>query len=45
MDKVLFGSDSPFSHPKLEVEKIGLLTTPEQRRAVCWTNGARLLGL
>lgn len=45
VEKVLFGSDSPFSHPYLEIKKVALVTSEEQQQLIFWDNAARLLGL
>lgn len=45
-EHVLFGTDFPMWRPKDEVEKfLALPLTEEERRAIAWDNGARLLGL
>ena len=44
--RVVFGTDMPAIHPKVERYKLdhaGL--TPEQRELICWRNIARLMGL
>lgn len=45
MHKILFGSDSPFSHPYIEAKKIALVIPEKQQRMVFWDNAARLLNL
>jgi predicted TIM-barrel fold metal-dependent hydrolase len=41
--KIIYGSDSPFSHPYLELEKIRFMTTRAQQRLIFYENGAQIL--
>lgn len=45
-DRVLFGTDFPMWNPKSEAEHFFRLPlTEEERQAIAWNNGAKLLGL
>lgn len=40
-EKVLFGSDLPYSHPHLEEQKFALVATPRERRKILADNARR----
>ncbi len=45
-EQVVFGTDMPAMHPRVERKKIELAhLTPEERELVCWKNIARLMQL
>lgn len=45
-DRVLFGTDYPMWHPLDEISRLNeLALLPQEKRAILWENGRRLLGL
>ncbi|MFH1539906.1 MAG: amidohydrolase family protein [bacterium] len=44
-DRVVYGSDMPYSHPAIEITKYNLILAPEDREKVFYLNARRILGL
>ena len=45
IDRILFGSDWPYSREKIEIEKANLACNTEERKKMLGGNAARLLGI
>ncbi|MFH1538905.1 MAG: amidohydrolase family protein [bacterium] len=44
-DRLVYGSDMPYSHPAIEITKYNLILAPEDREKVFYRNAKRILGL